>query len=354
VSQISPPVRIVAGLAIALIAIYMVALRPKSSTPVAPPAPTPAGNVHTGKPAVTQFGKAVQAAQGAANATEKQMQGEAQSAGAPAAGSTSSSSSSTAAKSGTSAARVPAGAVAVSAAQVAGLPAPVARAVRRHKVEALLFWNGRSADDDAVRAAFRKVETFHGAVATHVAPIKTIARYGKITRGADVQQSPTVVVVDRKLRATTLVGYVDADTINQAVVDALRASGGIYTDPYLKRVNKMCSSVAHDLYAVPQPTSLPQARQYVRHQNARLGRFSHNLRALPAPARWRSFKHDTLADLGQVSVAYRGLAHDLAGHPSLSSVVGSFGSAGHTVGAASKRFNRRMDRAGLIFCGSKN
>jgi hypothetical protein len=338
--------------AIAFLAIYMVALRPKSSTPASTAAaPTPAGNVNTGKPAVTQFGKAVQQAQGAANATEKQMQGEAQSAGAPA-------ESSATAKSGSSAttkgAAVPPGAVAVSAADVKGLPAPVAKAVQHHKVLALLFWNGRSADDHAVRSAFRHVQTFHGAVYTHVTPLDSIAHYSRITRGADVQQSPTVVVVDRKLKATTLVGYVDSDSINQAVVDALRASGGIYTDPYLKRVNKMCSSVAHDIYAVPQPTSLPQARRYLGRATGRLDRFTHNLRALPAPAKWRAFKRGTLADLGQVSTAYHRLRGDLAGHPNLHSIVGSFTSAGTTVGTAGKRFNHRMDRAGLIFCGSQN
>jgi hypothetical protein len=354
VSQISPPIRILAVVAVAFIAIYMVALRPKSSTPApTAAAPTPAGNVHTGKPAVTQFGKAVQEAQGAAKATEKQMQGEAHSAGEPAKSTSAVKSGSSSATRSSSSPSATA-AAAAPAVDVKGLPRPVAKAVRQNKVMALLFWNGRSADDHAVRAAFRHIETFHGAVYTRVAPLGAIAHYGRITRGADVQQSPTVVVVDRNLKATTLVGYTDADTMNQAVVDALRASGGIFTDAYLKRVNKMCSSVAHDIYAVPQPTSIPQARQYLGRASGRLDRFTHGLRALPAPAKWHAFKRGTLADLGQVSAAYRGLRHDLAGHPNLQTVVGSFTSAGTSVGAAGKRFNRRMDRAGLIFCGSSN
>jgi hypothetical protein len=352
VSQISPPVRIVAVVAIAFLAVYMVALRPKSSTPTPPAAaPTPAGNVNTGKPAVTQFGKAVQQAQGAVKATNEQMQGEAQSAGAPA---ESSATAKTGSSSATGSTASSAASAATPAVDVKGLPRPVAKAVEHHKALALLFWNGRSADDHAVRSAFRHIETFHGAVYTQVAPLDSIARYSRITRGADVQQSPTVVVVDRKLKATTLVGYVDSDSINQAVVDALRASGGIYTDPYLKRVNKMCSSVAHDIYAVPQPTSIPQARHYLGRATGRLDRFTHNLRALPAPAKWRSFKRGTLADLGRVSGAYHRLRGDLAGHPSLHAIVGSFTAAGTTVGTAGKRFNRRMDRAGLIFCGSQN
>ena len=56
----------------------------------------------------------------------------------------------------------------------------------------------------------------------------------------DVQQSPTVVVADPNLEAETLVGYVDAATINQAVVDALRHSGGMFTSSYLRAVDKVC------------------------------------------------------------------------------------------------------------------
>jgi hypothetical protein len=345
--------RIVAGLAIALIAIYMVALRPKSSTPApAPATPTPAGNVHTGKPAVTQFGKAVQQAQGAAKATEKQMQGEAKSAGAtPDSTSATKSGSSSASRSATSPSAAAAAAPAV---DVKGLPRPVAKAVDQHKVLALLFWNGRSADDQAVRSAFRHIETFHGAVYTHVAPLDSIAHYSRITRGADVQQSPTVVVVDRTLKANTLVGYVDAETINQAVVDALRASGGIFADVYLKRVNKMCSATAHDLYATPQPTTIPQARRDVRTLSRRWDAFLADFRGLEAPAKWRSFKAATVTDLRQVVASNQRVMHGLGSGASVASVLQLVRTENGAVSPAAKRFNHRMDRQGLIFCGSQN
>ena len=280
-SQISPPVRIVAVAAVALIVVYMAFLRPKSSsTAPAAPAATPTGNVHTGKPAVTSFGKAVQAAQGAAKTEENQAKANA---GESTTATGSSSASKSATKSGTSS--TPATKPAVPAIDVANLPRPVAHAIRQHKVLALLFWNGRSADDRAVRSALRHVERFDNAVYVHTAPLKSIARYGRVTRGADVAQSPTVVVVDRKLQATTLVGYVDQDTIQQAVVDALRSSGGIFVhDSYLRGVNKMCSSMAHDLYAIPEPTSIPQARRYVSRGTDRIDAFVAGVRALAAPA----------------------------------------------------------------------
>ena len=75
----------------------------------------------------------------------------------------------------------------------------------------LLFWNGKSADDKAVHDALAKVNRWDGRVYVGSAPIKKIAKYGRITRGVDVEQSPTIVVADNQLRAETLVGYVDAD-----------------------------------------------------------------------------------------------------------------------------------------------
>ena len=121
-----------------------------------------------------------------------------------------------------------------------GLPKPVRQAIRKDKVLVLLFWNGKSADDKAVRAALRKVDRWDGRVCVQVAPIKKIAKYGRIARGVDVEQSPTIVVADRELRAETLVGYVDTTTIDQAVVDAFRNSPGCSRDAYLTAVDKVC------------------------------------------------------------------------------------------------------------------
>jgi hypothetical protein len=351
VSQISPPIRILAVVAVAFLAIYMAVLRPKSSTPAPAPTPSPAGNVHTGKPAVTQYGKAVQAAQGAAKATEDQMKAEGRSAGVAPADSTTAKSGS-ASSSSRSSSPSTAGA-AVSATDLAGLPKPVARAIRRHQVLALLFWNGRSADDLAVRAALRHVEHFDGTVYTQAAPLKSIASYGRITRGVDVQQSPTVVVVDRKLKATTLVGYVDVDTIDQAVVDALRATGGIFNDAYLRQVNNACSSVSRDMFALPRPENLKQAHHDIGAINSRWGRFVSKFKALPAPAKWRAFKRATMSDLRVVTASNRRLVHSLGGHPTLVSVLHVLAAEDHVASPASRRFGHRMNHAGLIFCGSR-
>ena len=87
----------------------------------------------------------------------------------------------------------------------------------------LLFYNDRSADDKAVRRALSHVDRHGGKVFVDAHWIKNVGPYEPITRGAELEQSPTTVVVDRTLKAESLVGYVDEQTIEQSVVDALRA-----------------------------------------------------------------------------------------------------------------------------------
>ena len=51
------------------------------------------------------------------------------------------------------------------------------------------------------------------------------------------------MVVDSNLKAETLVGYVDRETIDQAVVDAIRASGGsLIKNPYFRQLDAICTS----------------------------------------------------------------------------------------------------------------
>ena len=214
-SQISPPLRIALIAAVAFLAVWMVALRPSGEEPAAETSPAPAGNVATGAPAQSAPGTAVQSAQNAAAATEGAAAARAGEA-APA-----TAAAGTAAQAGsTQAAPVEAGDP--KAAKESGLPTPVLRAIADEKVMVLLFWNPRAADDRAVRREVRALPSHRGRVFTHVANIKNVSRYASITRGVNLAQSPTTVVVDAKLGATPLVGFADRAEIDQVVSDALR------------------------------------------------------------------------------------------------------------------------------------
>ncbi len=267
-NQISPPIRIVLIAVIGLVAVYMLFLRPKPAavTPVAaapaaatpvPPAKDPGAKTNSKPGAIVQSaitkttdasaqakvaageapgGLAADTNNGAQTATPATTTGTASATGVPATPATATSP--------------------VTKETLARLPKDIRGAVAKHKVLVLLFYNNRSADDRAVRRALSHVNTYGGQV--FVAPhwIKTVARYQAIARGVDVEQSPTIVVADRNLKAETLVGYVDRDTIDQAVVDAILASGGsLIKSPYYRKIEALCASTQAQISALSQPSS---------------------------------------------------------------------------------------------------
>jgi len=210
-SQISPPIRIALVAAIAFLAVWMLALRP--SEEAAEPAVAPAPNVETSAPAESAPGQVAEQAQNAASAAESAAA--ARAGEAPAAG------SATAPQASTPEA-APAAAGDAKAAKDSNLPMPVLKAIAKEKVLVLLFWNPRASDDRLQRRAVEGLPKHGGRVVTHVANIKDVARYASITRGVNLAQSPTTVVVDRKLGATPLVGFTSRKGVDQIVVDALR------------------------------------------------------------------------------------------------------------------------------------
>src|SRR5215210_5065350 len=163
----------------------MLFLRPKTEVVEPAATTTPAPNVTTGDPAVSAPGKVAQSAQDAVNATnDKSAATEAADGSAPSA-----TAPSTTAEPGASAAK-PVAPVRGDV-DTAGLPKKVAAAVEDRKVMVLLFWNPKSADDRAVRRELRRVDRWDGDVFVKAAPIKNVSKYGRVTRGVDVQQSPT-------------------------------------------------------------------------------------------------------------------------------------------------------------------
>jgi hypothetical protein len=260
-NQISPPIRILLVAVIGLLAAYMLFLRPKpaDTTPAAtaPPAATTVPAKDPGAPTASKPGAIVQKAVAdtdAAAAKDKLSAGE----DAPATGvSTNPTTQTVAPGQGAQ----PAG---LTKKSLDSLPKGVRGAVRQRKVVVLLFYNNRSADDKAVRRALSHVDRFGGQVFIDAHWIKNVAPYQAITRGADLEQSPTIVVADRNLKAETLVGFVDAETIQQTVVDALRRSGGsTIRDPYFRQVDAVCQTGEQQIKALGQPASAAALPTYL-------------------------------------------------------------------------------------------
>ena len=216
-SQISPPIRIVLICAVAFMAAWMTVLKPKPVT--AEPdgsTATTTTQAPTAQSAAGQFAQRAEAAKATAESAAAKAAGEDTAAAA--------TGTSAATKAGTTAVGTSGGTAAAKPAKPAGLPTRVRTALADDKVVVLLFWTPRAADDRAVHAELAKVDRHAGKVVVQAAPVARIARFQRITRGADVAQSPTVVVVGRDRKAETLVGYVDHVSVDQLVTDALRNS----------------------------------------------------------------------------------------------------------------------------------
>lgn len=268
-SQISPPIRILLVAVIGLCAAYMLFLRPKeeavpAATPAAATTPVPAKDPNaqtSSKP-----GAAVQqAVRGADNASAR---ADAAAGGAITEtdnGAAPGSSVNTNPVTGAPATgRTAAPAAPVTKEALKRLPKDVRGAVKNRKVFVMLFYNNRSYDDRAVRRELSKVDRFGGQVFVDAHWIKSVGRYQAITGGANVDQSPTVVVADRNLKAETLVGFADHETIDQLVVDAIRASGGsLIRNPYFRQLDAVCVSAEQQATALAQPSAASAVPAYL-------------------------------------------------------------------------------------------
>lgn len=97
----------------------------------------------------------------------------------------------------------------------------VLRALVARKVIVLLFYNPSGADDRAVRAELAAVPAHRRRVVKLSVPLSELSRYSMVTDAVSVNESPTLVLIDRKRAASTVVGFADRFEIAQRVADAL-------------------------------------------------------------------------------------------------------------------------------------
>ena len=98
-------------------------------------------------------------------------------------------------------------------------PARAARAVRDHKKVVILFTNQRGLDDRAMSPVIRDVDRRTKALVL-TDPVDAVDRYGKLVQDLGVSETPSIVIIDSSGKARLIEGYVDSDTLTQAVADA--------------------------------------------------------------------------------------------------------------------------------------
>jgi thioredoxin-related protein len=83
----------------------------------------------------------------------------------------------------------------------------------------ILFRNPRGLDDRAMGPVLRAADRRTQALILSD-PVDAVERYGKLVEDLGVSQTPSVVIIDRSGKAQLLEGYVDSDTLTQAISDA--------------------------------------------------------------------------------------------------------------------------------------
>jgi hypothetical protein len=96
---------------------------------------------------------------------------------------------------------------------------PLLASVDAGKVVVVLFWNKNASDDRATRRALRAIDLHGGKVVASAVPIGDVGRYEAITRGVQVLESPTVLVIGAGGKARSITGYTQAKEIDQTVSD---------------------------------------------------------------------------------------------------------------------------------------
>jgi hypothetical protein len=98
-------------------------------------------------------------------------------------------------------------------------PGRAARAVRDHRKVVILFRNSRGLDDRAMTSVMRNVDRRTKALVL-TDDVDAVERYGKLVQDVGVSQTHSIVIIDRTGKARLIEGYVDSDTLTQAVADA--------------------------------------------------------------------------------------------------------------------------------------
>lgn len=333
--QISPPMRIVLAVAVVFLAAYMLVLKPKDEVapePAATPATPATASATDDNKASTRLGKAVEGARGAAAATEAKQDEE---------GLGSSSAPSTSATTPSTGTRSAPGTTAATPVDesLAKLPTWLQESMDK-KVVAILFTNGRSADDRRTRAALKHAFTAHGQVVKRAVPIAQIAKYRPVAQGVDVQQSPTMMVIDRRRQAQTLVGYSNVDAVNQAIIDGLLATDvPVRKVEYLQTVRAECRQVKQAQIIGPTSgESFAGAKKNLDHAIAVEASSLGTLRNAPAPARYRPLKKTVNAYVASELSIVRSFRSVAVGGKSIDQVK---------VRQIARRNDRLQDRAGL-------
>ena len=135
---------------------------------------------------------------------------------------------------------------------------PLLASVDAGKVVVVLFWNKDASDDRATRRGLRSIDLHGGKVVASAVPIGDVGRYEAITRGVQVLESPTVLVIGAGGKARAITGYTQPKEIDQAVSDiggkGFEARKAFHHTGFAKVADDACKDFG---YALEQKSNPP-------------------------------------------------------------------------------------------------
>jgi hypothetical protein len=330
VDQISLPYRIGLVALVLVGGLWFAVLRPKpaSQTPQVTTAPGVTGlakDVAKAKGAVDASNKGAAATDAAANAV-----GGSGTTTAPSAGTAPSTGTTTTTPGQTAKPAKPA-APGLAADAVAGDPSrSVLSAIDAGKVAVVLFWNRKASDDRATRQALRKVDLHHGKVVTRAIPIGQVGKYEAITRSAQVLESPTVLVIGAGGKARSIIGYTQANEINDLVGvvggKGYASTKAFHLTGFAKVADNACRDFAFNFQqATDFPTSRTALVSYFSTGATEMGKVGARLKATPATGVTDKALKTSLLTFADSDVALaRAAGKDLKGGGNAAQVIHTF------------------------------
>jgi hypothetical protein len=101
------------------------------------------------------------------------------------------------------------------------MQASVEAELKQGKIVAILFWNPKASVDQEVQRELRAVGHALGAkISVHEAQASQVGSFGSVTRAIQVNETPSILLVNKQGQTTTLTGLTDVFSIEQAIDEA--------------------------------------------------------------------------------------------------------------------------------------
>jgi hypothetical protein len=214
---------------------------------------------------------------------------------------------------------------------VAGDPSKaVLSAVDQGKVAVVLFWNKKASDDRATRRALRDVDLHRGKVVARAVPIGDVGKYEAITRGAQVLESPTVLVIGAGGKARSITGYTQAKEIDELIGavggKAYQGEKAFRLTGFAKVADDACRDFTFNFQQTTDfPTSRAELVTYFDNGAREMDKTAARLKSTPAKgATARALKSSLLAFAARDVALARAASKDLKGGAQPATVVQTF------------------------------